>query len=224
MVSQTVGETAKTTIRVMVVEDHPVTRAGLALFLETYDDLELAIQASTGEEAVEMCRQLPAGSRPDVILMDLKLPGIDGVATIRAIREMHPEARIIAFSSHDEQSVIKRAVQAGATSYLLKDISAQDLVEAIRSTHAGHSVLAPEATNALVESVRQQTELGYDLTEREKEVLELMAEGLSNKEIAERLAISGATVKFHVGGVMRKLEASSRAEVVMKVWQLHLLR
>src|SRR4051794_11623478 len=201
-------------INVMIVEDHPVTRAGLALFLEAYPDLRMVNQAASGEEAVEFCEQI----QPDVILMDMKLAGMDGVATTAAIKHRHPHVQVIALSSFQDKDVVERAVQAGAISYLLKTTTAQELIYAIRAAHAGRSVLSQEATDALVQSVRKLSGWG-DLTEREGEVVSLLAEGLTNAQIAERLTVSLATAKFHVGGVLSKLGVSNRAEAVTLYWQ-----
>jgi len=195
-----------------------MTRAGLELFLEAYPDLRLLRQVSSGEEAVEFCEQI----QPDVILMDMKLSGMDGVATTAAIKQRHPRIQVIALSSFQDRDVVERAVQAGAISYLLKTTTAQELIYAIRAAHAGRSVLSQEATDALVQSVRKLSGWG-DLTEREREVIALLAEGLTNAQIAERLTVSLATAKFHVGGVLSKLGVSNRAEAVTLFWQHQLV-
>src|SRR6476620_5403938 len=205
-------------ITILVVEDHPMTRAGLALFLAAYPDLQMGNQVASGEEAVEFCEQI----QPDVILMDMKLAGMDGVATTAAIKHRHPHVQIIALSSFQDKDVVERAVQAGAISYLLKTTTAQELIYAIRAAHAGRSVLSQEATDALVQSVRKLSGWG-DLTEREREVVGLLAEGLTNAQIAERLTVSLATAKFHVGGVLSKLGVSNRAEAVTLYWQHQLV-
>jgi NarL family two-component system response regulator LiaR len=206
-------------IRIMVVDDHPITRAGLTLFLKAHNDLSLVGEASSGEEAVALCEKVS----PDVVLMDLKLPGIDGVSAMLAIRERHPQVQVIVLTSYPDPSFVEHAVQEGAVGYLLKNVSAQELVDAIRSANHGQPVLAKEATEALVQIVRQQTTRQNDLTEREREVLALLVEGLSNAQIAERLTVSRATVKFHVGGILNKLGASSRAEVITMAWQHRLI-
>lgn len=206
-------------IRVLVVEDHPMTRAGLELFLSAFPDLTLLGVVSSGEEALTFCAQ----SQPDVILMDMKLPGMDGVATTQVIRQRYPHVRIIALTSFQEGDLVERAVQAGAIGYLLKGVSARDLAQAIRTAYAGRSILAQEASEALVQAVRQQAAPNFGLTEREREVLALLVEGRSNAEIADRLKVSRATVKFHVGGILSKLGASSRTEAVTIAWQHHLL-
>jgi NarL family two-component system response regulator LiaR len=205
-------------INVLVVEDHPMTRAGLELFLDAYPDLNLLRQVESGEEALEFCEQI----QPDVILMDMKLVGMDGVATTAAIKQRYRHVQVIALSSFQDKDLVERAVQAGAISYLLKTATAQELVYAIRAARAGRSVLSQEATDALVQSVRRLSGWG-DLTEREREVVALLAEGLTNAQIAERLTVSLATAKFHVGGVLSKLGVSNRAEAVTLYWQHQLV-
>jgi NarL family two-component system response regulator LiaR len=205
-------------ITVLVVEDHPMTRAGLELFLEAYPDIKLLKQVSSGEEALEFCEQI----QPDVVLMDMKLTGMDGVATTAAIKARWPRIQVVAISSFQDKDVVERAVQAGAISYLLKTTTSHELIYAIKAAYAGRSVLSQEATDALVQSVRRLSGWG-DLTEREREVVALLAEGLTNAQIAERLVVSLATAKFHVGGVLAKLGVSNRAEAVTLYWQHQLV-
>jgi len=202
--------TAGSKIRVMLVDDHAVVRRGLSAFFWTSDDLQLVGEASGGEEAVRLCE----GLQPDVVLMDLVMPGMDGVQATRAIRERWPHIRVIALTSFETDELVQGALQAGAMSYLLKNVSALELAEAIRAAHAGRSTLAPEATEVLVRAARQPKPLGNDLTAREREVLTLLVQGLSNDEIGERLALTHSTVKFHVSNVLSKLGASSRAHAV----------
>ena len=197
-------------IRVMLVDDHAVVRSGLGAFLLAFDDLELVAEADGGEEAVRLCEE----ARPDVVLMDLVMPGMDGAAATKAIREKCPHIQVIALTSFKEEELVEGALQAGAIGYLLKNVSADELADAIRAAHAGRPTLAPEATQALIQSARKPRTLGYDLTERELEVLALMVEGLGNPEIAERLVVSRSTVKFHVSNILSKLGAASRTEAV----------
>ena len=200
-------------IRVMLVDDHAVVRSGLGAFLLVFDDLELVGEAGGGEEAVRLCQRL----KPDVVLMDLVMPGMDGAAATRAIRECCPNVQVIALTSFKEQELVQGALEAGAIGYLLKNVSADELADAIRAAHAGKPTLAPEATQALIQASRSASEPpkpGFDLTERELEVLELMVEGLTNPEIAERLVVSRSTAKFHVSSILSKLEVSSRIEAV----------
>jgi NarL family two-component system response regulator LiaR len=207
-------------IRVIIVDDHAMLRRGLRFFLKGFEDLELVGEATGGAEAIALC----AETDPDVILMDMVMPDMDGAEATRAIRRQYPQAQIIALTSFQEQGLIEQALQAGAIGYLLKNVSAEELARAIREAHAGRSILAPEATEALIQATRQRAgQADYGLTEREQEVLALLVEGLSNAGIAERLVISVATVKFHVRGILGKLEVSNRAEAVAKAWQENLV-
>lgn len=207
-------------IRVMLVDDHAVVRGGLATFLSVYDDLDLVGEAANGQEAV----RLADTAHPDVILMDLVMPVMDGPAAIAAIRAKHPETQIIALTSFSEDKLVQGALQAGAISYMLKNVTADDLVQAIRAAHRGRSMLAPEAKDALLHAITHHSqEPGYDLTEREREVLALMVQGLSNPAIAEKLIVSRATVKFHVSNVLSKLGVASRTEAVALAVQQHLV-
>ena len=207
-------------IRVLLVDDHAMLRKGLRFFLAGFDDLELVGEAASGKEAIRLCAQL----QPDVVLMDMVMPDMDGAAATQAIRQQTPSTEVIALTSFHEEDLIERALQAGAISYLLKNVSAQALADAIRQAHAGHSTLAPEATEALVKATRQRaSQHDHGLTERELEVLSLLVEGLSNAEIAERLVVSVATVKFHVRGILSKLGVSSRTEAVALALQQDLI-
>lgn len=208
-------------IRVMIVDDHDMVRSGLSVFLDTCDDLELVCEASSGEEAVRLCTEL----HPDVVLMDLVMPGeMDGVATTRVIKQISPDTQIIALTSFKERELVHEALQAGAIGYLLKNISIDELADAVRNAHFGRSTLAPEATRALIEAATQPPALGHDLTEREVEVLALMIEGLNNREIADRLTISRSTVKNHVSNILSKLEANSRTEAATLAVQHRLVK
>jgi NarL family two-component system response regulator LiaR len=208
-------------IRVMLVDDHAVVRSGLSAFLLTYSDLELVGEASDGEEAIAEAGRI----HPDVILMDLVMPRTDGASAIRAIREQHPDIQMIALTSFKEQDLVQRALKAGAIGYLLKDVSADELADAIRAAHAGRPTLAPEAAEALIHNARSSGTIspGHDLTDREREVLELMVEGLNNNEISERLIVSRSTVKFHVSNILSKLGVSSRTEAVALALQQDLV-
>ncbi|MGD8405270.1 MAG: response regulator transcription factor [Anaerolineales bacterium] len=203
--------TERKLIRVMLVDDHAVVRSGLSTFLMTCDDMELVGEASSGEQALSLCSRV----EPDVVLMDLVMPSMDGATATREIRKKCPDIQVIALTSFKEQELVQGALQAGAIGYLLKDVSADELANAIRAAYAGKPTLAPEAAQALIQATRMPAEkVGFDLTDREKEVLALMVEGLNNNHIADRLVVSRSTAKFHVSSVLSKLNASSRTEAV----------
>ena len=206
-------------IRVMLVDDHAMVRRGLATFLTVFDDLQLAGEAESGEAAVQLCAEV----MPDVVLMDMMLPGMDGAAATRAIKERFPKTQVIALTSFKDGELIKTALEAGAIGYLLKDVSADDLVLAIRAARSGRSTLSPEAAQALVQTAHQPPAPGLDLTEREREVLALMIEGLNNTQIAGRLTVSPSTIKSHVSSILSKLGVTSRTEAVTLALRKHIL-
>lgn len=198
------------TIRVLLVDDHNVVRSGLGAFLHAFDDLELVGEASSGREAIRKVESL----EPDVILMDLKMPEMDGAETTERIKEKFPEIEVIALTSFKEKDLVKRALEAGAIGYLLKNVSADELADAIQKAYRGEPTLAPEAAQALIESTRTPKTQIEELTPRETEVLQLLGEGLTNPKIGEKLVISNSTVKFHVSSILGKLNVSSRTEAV----------
>lgn len=197
-------------VRVLLVDDHDMVRRGLATFLAVYDDLELVGEARSGAEALGLC----AEAQPDVVLMDLMMPDMDGPSATQEIRRQWSDIQVIALTSFPEPGLLQRVLQAGAISYLLKNVSADTLHDAILAAHAGRSILAPEATQALIQAATQPRPPGHDLTTREREVLALMVEGLNNTAIAGRLAVSPSTIKAHVSNILSKLEVASRTEAV----------
>lgn len=197
-------------IKVLLVDDHMVVRSGLSTVLAVYDDMQLVGEAGDGEEALGLCERL----QPDVVLMDLVMPKMDGVATTQAIKQRWPRIQVIALTSFKEKEYVEGAIKAGASGYLLKNVSAEELVNAIRKAVTGQPSLSPEAAQVLIQKVNEPPPPGQDMTDREKETLALMVEGLSNNEIAARLVVSQSTVKFHVSNVLSKLGAASRTEAV----------
>jgi len=198
------------TIQVMLVDDHNVVRSGLATFLKAYDDLELVGEAKNGLEALKLCHK----KKPNVILMDLMMPEMDGIAATRAILADYPDIKIIAMTSFEEEELVQGVLAAGAISYLLKNVTSDELATAIRAASAGKSTLSPEAARALIQATRTTKQPLFDLTEREREVLNLVVQGNSNQQIAEALVISLSTVKAHISNILSKLQVASRAEAI----------
>jgi NarL family two-component system response regulator LiaR len=199
-----------TPIRILLVDDHAVVRSGLSKFLMVNKDFELVGEASDGAEAVQMTSL----HKPDVILMDLMMPGVDGITATREIHKKYPQVKVIALTSFSEQNMVQGALQAGAAGYLQKNVTAAELANAIRSVSVGRMTLSPEAVQVLANSVTQPQLPGNALTERECEVLTCMVEGLNNNEIAARLFVSIGTVKFHISNIFQKLGVDSRVEAV----------
>jgi two-component system, NarL family, response regulator LiaR len=197
-------------IRIMLVDDHTMVRRGLATFLLVFDDFKLVGEAESGEAAIQLCAKV----LPDVVLMDMVMPGMGGEAATRAIRKTYPQVQVIVLTSFKEGALIKNALEAGAIGYLLKDVSADELARAIRAAHAGRATLSPDVAQVIVQDASQPPEPGLDLTERERAVLALMVEGLNNTQIAGRLTVSPSTVKSHVSNILSKLGVSSRTEAV----------
>ena len=206
-------------IRVMIVDDHTMVRRGLATFLKIFSDLVMSGEANSGESAIELCDEII----PDVVLMDLVLPEMDGVSAIRIIHQKHPTIKFLALTSFKEGKLIKDALDAGAIGYLIKTITANELAQAIRSAHEGQATLSPEATQVLVRTANHPSVQGSDLTERERQVLALMIEGLNNTQIAGMLKVSPSTIKSHVSNILSKLRVSSRTEAVTLALRNHII-
>ncbi len=206
-------------IKVFIADDHSVVRSGLSAFLSVYDEFLLVGEASNGKEACEKALSL----RPDVILMDMMMPEMDGAMATKCIKDDYPECQIIILTSFKEDKQIQAALKAGAIGYLLKNASVEEMVLAIKAAKAGRPTLSPEATQVLMNAAGSHNSPIEELTIREKDVLTMMIEGLSNPEIAQKLFLSRSTVKFHVSSILAKLGVSSRTEAVSVALQKKLL-
>lgn len=207
------------TIRVLIVDDHQMLRKGLTVVLKNSSDIEVVGEAASGVEALELCEKF----NPDVVLMDLVMPGMDGVTTIQRIRERSPLTQIIALTSFDNEELVHAAIEAGALSYLLKNVSSAQLIDAIYSAYRGRPTLGPEATQALIQAVHRPKTPNFHLTGREMEVLQLMVKGYTNSDIAQQLVISPSTAKKHVANVLSKLGATTRTQAVALALQHRLV-
>jgi len=212
-----------TPVTLVIVDDHALVRRGIRAFLETQPDLEVCGEAASGEEAVRLAVQMA----PDVILMDLVMPGLDGVEATRQIKQASPRTQVIILTSYHEDEHIFPAIRAGALSYLLKDIRPEELADAVRKAAAGEAILHPQVAARLVQEVqgsRQGPASPFaELSEREMEVLHLIAAGLSNMEIAEQLVVSDKTVKSHVSNILAKLHLADRTQAAVFAWRAGLV-
>jgi NarL family two-component system response regulator LiaR len=203
-------------IKVLIVDDHQVVRQGLRTFLELQEDVLVVGEAGDGQSAVELVRQL----NPNVVLMDLVMPRLDGISATRQVKSLAPSVKVIALTSFTENDKVFPAIQAGASSYLLKDVSPDNLVEAIRAAHRGETRLHPDIARKLMEQVAQQSSPSREshtenLTEREFDVIKLVAQGNSNQEIAQSLVISEKTVKTHISNILSKLQLVDRTQLAI---------
>jgi len=199
-------------IRILLVDDHSQVHRALRVINDTYNDLELVAHASNGHEAIQVCAEY----QPDLILMDIIMPGMDGVEATRIIHERYPSIKILALSSFGDDDTVRTMMKVGAAGYVLKNSPLDDLVHAIRATYSGKTVFSPEVTQALLQPKQEQRPPRHDygLSPRETEVLTLMVKGHGNKQIAHHLTISEATAKFHVRSILTKLKVAGRVEAV----------
>ena len=210
-------------ISILIVDDHEVVRKGVRAYLDTYPDLKVVGEVSSGEEAVQKSEEYA----PDIVLMDLILPGIDGVEATRQIKEISPHSQIIVLTSYDQDEYIFPALQAGATSYTLKDMMLDDLVECIYKAVSGEATLDPRVAMRVVKSLRGEINTDVQtncLTGRELEVLKMIADGLSNRQIAGEMVISENTVKGHVSNILSKLHLTDRTQAAVFAWKQGLVR
>jgi NarL family two-component system response regulator LiaR len=211
-------------ITVMIVDDHEMVRHGAAGYLEAQEDVHVIAQAESGEEALTIALE----NVPDVVLMDLVMPGMDGVEATRRLKDLSPRTQVIILTSYHEDEHIFPALQAGAISYLLKDVKAAELVEAIRRAARGEATLHPRIAERVIKEFRvgdpEKRRLFTELTEREMEVLKLIAKGYTNKKIADHLVVTVGTVKGHVSNILSKLHLADRTQAAVYAWQEGIVR
>lgn len=210
---------ASNKIRILVADDHEMVRIGLTTLLKAFTELEFVGEAANGQVAVELCDAL----LPDLVLMDMNMPVMDGVEATRMIHDRHPQIKVIALTAITQEHLVHRALRAGAVGYVLKSVSPEELLAAIHSALAGHLTLSSQAALSLLHSLTAESEAGLGLTDREHEVLTLMIDGMNNNAIADRLHVSIATVKSHVSNILTKLNVASRAEAVAQAMRLGFL-
>jgi NarL family two-component system response regulator LiaR len=206
-------------IRILIVDDHSMVRSGLRDFLLVYDWMKLVGEAQNGVEAVDFC----STHEVDVVLMDLVMPLMDGSEATRRILQLNKAIKVVIITSFHEQDLVQQALKAGATSYLLKNVNAEELAKAIQAAYGGYSTLAPEATRALIQEVPQKSNIGSDLTGSERKILTLLVTGLSNAEISQQCSISVATVKYHLTNIFAKLGVRNRVEATSIVLEYDLV-
>jgi two-component system, NarL family, response regulator LiaR len=204
-------------ITVLITDDHSVVRQGVRVFLETQPEIEVLGEADSGQRAIEMCLELA----PDVVLLDLLMPKMNGVEATRQIKQVSPRSNIVILTSYHDDEFIVPAIKAGALSYLLKDVSPTELIAAVKKASIGEAVLHPQVAQKLMRGLREngENQIVEELSKREIEVLQLVAEGLTNLEIAERLFISDKTVKSHVSNILGKLHLADRTQAAVYAWR-----
>jgi two-component system, NarL family, response regulator LiaR len=204
-------------ITVLITDDHSVVRQGVRVFLETQPEIEVLGEADSGQQAIDMCSELA----PDVVLLDLLMPKMNGVEATRQIKQVSPRSNIVILTSYHDDEFIVPAIKAGALSYLLKDVSPDELIAAVKKASIGEAVLHPQVAQKLMKGLREngENQIVEELSKRELEVLQLVAEGLSNLEIAERLFISDKTVKSHVSNILGKLHLADRTQAAVYAWR-----
>lgn len=210
----------KNKIKVMLVDDHPMVRHGIRTVFEAYDDIVLVAEAENGRQAIKMCEDY----QPEIILMDMVMPIVDGVQATEFIINKWPDIKIIALTSFNDKDLIKKSLKAGAVSYILKTISGEKLVKMIKDVYKGSFILSSQATKILLSELREPQDENFKLTNREKEILALVVEGLSNKQIAKRLFLSSSTVQFHVSNILSKLGVSKRTEAAYLALKQNLVK
>lgn len=210
----------KNKIKVMVADDHPMVRHGIRTVFEAYDDIVLVAEAENGRQAIKMCEDY----EPEIILMDMVMPVVDGVEATEHIINKWPDIKIIALTSFNDKDLIKKSLKAGAVSYILKTISGAKLVKMTKDVHKGNFILSSQATKILLSELREPPDENFKLTNREKEILTLIVEGLSNKQIAKRLFLSSSTVQFHVSNILSKLGVSKRTQAAYLALKQNLVK
>ncbi len=206
-------------IKVLIIDDHDMVRKGLAILLESFDEFEVVADSDNGQMGITLCRNY----QPDVILMDILMPGMDGIATTNLIHQQWPNIRIIILTSTIEENRVHDALKAGAMSYLLKNGSIDEVAEAVRSAYRYQPTLAPQAIQTLITSTQEGHDFSVDLTKRQQEVLALMVEGLNNRQIARSLFISTSTVKNHICSIYAKFNTTNRTQTVAMAVKYQLL-
>ena len=206
-------------VHVLIVDDHPVVRRGIAFALASFDDVRVVAEAGSGDEAIRLCGL----HHPDVVIMDMMMPGMDGTAATRTIKAQFPTTQVVVLTSYQDAQLVRDALRAGAIGYLLKDVAIDELAQAVRNAAHGQCTLHRAATQALLQPQTARPDLIEELTERQREILALVVQGLGNQEIARQVYVSLSTVRFHVSTILAKLGAANRAEAAAMAVKYNLL-